>query len=70
MALTQSSLDIPFFRPLVGLDKEQTVGLAPRSEPSNYLPFLRRLLRAFPSPPSLLMPDLKKAKALYRSLGP
>lgn len=70
MALTQSSLDIPVFRPLVGLDKEQTVGLATKigTFELSTLPY-EDCCVLFSPPHPLLKPDLKKGESLYRSLG-
>jgi thiamine biosynthesis protein ThiI len=70
MALTQSSLDIPVFRPLVGLDKEQTVGLATKigTFELSTLPY-EDCCVLFSPPHPLLKPDLKKGASLYRSLG-
>ncbi|NLX45507.1 MAG: tRNA 4-thiouridine(8) synthase ThiI, partial [Treponema sp.] len=61
MALTQSSLDIPVFRPLVGLDKEQTVGLATKigTFELSTLPY-EDCCVLFSPPHPLLKPDLKK----------
>jgi thiamine biosynthesis protein ThiI len=70
MALTQSSLDIPVFRPLVGLDKEQTVGLATKigTFELSTLPY-EDCCVLFSPPHPLLKPDLKKGESLYGSLG-
>lgn len=70
MALTQSSLDIPVFRPLVGLDKEQTVGLATKigTFELSTLPY-EDCCVLFSPPHPLLKPDLKKGASLYGSLG-
>jgi len=70
MALTQAPLDIPVFRPLVGLDKEQTVGLATKigTFEISTLPY-EDCCVLFSPPHPLLKPDLKEGKRLYESLG-
>ena len=70
MALTQSPIDIPVFRPLVGLDKEQTVGLAKKIETFDLstLPY-EDCCVLFSPPHPLLKPDLREGIRLYKSLG-
>jgi thiamine biosynthesis protein ThiI len=70
MALTQSPIDIPVFRPLVGLDKEQTVGLAKKigTFGLSTLPY-EDCCVLFSPPHPLLKPDLGEGIKLYQSLG-
>ncbi len=70
MALTQAPLSIPVFRPLVGLDKEQTVGMATKigTFELSTLPY-EDCCVLFSPPHPLLKPDLKEGKNLYDSLG-
>jgi thiamine biosynthesis protein ThiI len=70
MALTQAPLGLPVFRPLVGMDKEQTIGLATKigTFELSTLPY-EDCCVLFSPPHPLLKPDLKEGKSLYESLG-